>query len=247
MANGADKTMHLRMQKIGIGFAALLLAFVGTSQAEDAAPWPAVQTNPLVIELYTSQGCSSCPPADLVLDQLADIPGVLALAFHVDYWDYIGWKDPFALPVATKRQKYYRHVLENRYIYTPQFVIGGNTSPDPSSGSLLDSDLMVEKANRVMLKASDAGILVPGTADVNSPADVWLVHFDQWHETRITTGENAGKNLGYRHVVREIKHLGDWRGEERLLSWPEKTHFGAALIIQNREEGTILATLVAMD
>lgn len=239
--------MHLWLQKIGVGFAALLMVLGATARADDAAPWPSVQTNPLVIELYTSQGCSSCPPADEVLDELADIPGVLGLAFHVDYWDYIGWADPFAMANATNRQKYYRHVLGNRYIYTPQFVIGGNASPDPSQGSLFDRDLLSSPVEGIMLKTSERGILIPTTQGLRSPADLWLVHFDERHHTKITDGENAGRKLGYRHVVREISHLGDWRGEERLLSWPKKPRFGAALIVQSRAEGTILATLVAMD
>ena len=217
------------------------------TKAEGGKPWTSVQTNPLVIELFTSQGCSSCPPADVVLDQIADIPGVLGLAFHVDYWDYIGWKDPFATSVSTKRQKYYRHVLGNRYIYTPQFVIGGNASPDPSSGSLIDRDSIRAPKTQIMLKVTDAGILMPLTGDLPNAADIWVVHFDERHETEITKGENAGRELGYRHVVREIQYLGDWRGQERLVAWPEKQRFGVALMVQDRDEGTILATLVAME
>ncbi|MDA8602932.1 DUF1223 domain-containing protein [Alphaproteobacteria bacterium] len=240
--------MHLRLQHIAKwAFGALMLAFAGGAHAEGGKPWTSVQTNPLVIELFTSQGCSSCPPADIVLDQIADIPGVLGLAFHVDYWDYIGWKDPFATSVSTKRQKYYRHVLGNRYIYTPQFVIGGNASPDPSSGSLIDRDSIRAPKTQIMLKVTDAGILMPLTGDLPNAADIWVVHFDERHETEITKGENAGRELGYRHVVREIQYLGDWRGQERLVAWPEKHRFGVALMVQDRDEGTILATLVAME
>ena len=189
--------MHLRLQHIAKwAFGALMLAFAGGAHAEGGKPWTSVQTNPLVIELFTSQGCSSCPPADIVLDQIADIPGVLGLAFHVDYWDYIGWKDPFATSVSTKRQKYYRHVLGNRYIYTPQFVIGGNASPDPSSGSLIDRDSIRAPKTQIMLKVTDAGILMPLTGDLPNAADIWVVHFDERHETEITKGENAGRELG---------------------------------------------------
>ena len=173
--------------------------------------------------------------------------GALMLAFHVDYWDYIGWKDPFATSVSTKRQKYYRHVLGNRYIYTPQFVIGGNASPDPSSGSLIDRDSIRAPKTQIMLKVTDAGILMPLTGDLPNAADIWVVHFDERHQTEITKGENAGRELGYRHVVREIQYLGDWRGQERLVAWPEKQRFGVALMVQDRDEGTILATLVAME
>ena len=240
--------MHLRLQHIAMrAYGALMLALASAAQADDAKPWASVQTNPLVIELFTSQGCSSCPPADLVLDQLADIPGVLGLAYHVDYWDYIGWEDPFATAVSTKRQKYYRHVLGNRYIFTPQFVIGGDVSPDPSSGSLIDRDAIRPPQAQVMLKVNDAGIVMPLTNELANPADVWVVHFDEHHKTEITKGENAGRELGYRHVVREVQYLGDWRGQERLVGWPEKRRFGVALMVQDRDEGTILATLVAMD
>ena len=241
--------MHLGLQKIAactVG-ALLFLFFAVGAKAEDGKPWPSVQSNPLVIELYTSQGCSSCPPADLMLDQISYIPGVLGLAFHVDYWDYIGWKDPYALAVSTKRQKYYRHVLGNRYIYTPQFVIGGNASPDPSSGSVFDRDLIAGPENRVTLSVSKSGILFPATEGLGTPADVWLIHFDERHKTSITDGENAGRQLGYRHVVREVQYLGDWRGQERLLEWPIKLRFGAALLVQDRRQGTILATLVTME
>ncbi|MAV47505.1 MAG: DUF1223 domain-containing protein [Rhodospirillaceae bacterium] len=248
-ATGLETKMHLGARKFAVSMiSAWLLAFVSPAQAEDRAPWPAVQSNPLVIELYTSQGCLSCPPADMVLDQLADLPGVLALAFHVDYWDYIGWKDPFATPVATKRQKYYRHVLDNRYIYTPQFIIGGDASPNPANESLFDRDLMDGAGEATLMLTSDErGILFPVTDNLSGPADLWLVHFDERHKTNITQGENAGRELQYRHVVREIRHLGDWHGEERLLHWPEKVRYGAALIVQNREEGTILATMFTMN
>lgn len=240
--------MHLGLQKIAAcTFGALFILFAGVTRAEDGEPWPSVQSNPLVIELYTSQGCSSCPPADRVLDQLSDIPGVLGLAFHVDYWDYIGWKDPFAMAVSTKRQKYYRHVLGNRYIYTPQFIIGGNASPDPTSGSLFDRDLITGPENRLTLVTSQSGIAFPATEGMTTPADVWLIHFDERHKTRITDGENAGRQLGYRHVVREVQYLGDWRGEERFIDWPIKLRFGAALLVQDRRKGTILATLVTME
>lgn len=239
--------MLVKLQKMGVWLAALMLVLSSVAKADDGEPWPAVQSNPLVIELYTSQGCSSCPPADQILHQLADIPGVLGLAFHVDYWDYIGWKDPFAHPLSTNRQKYYRHVLDNRYIYTPQFVIGGDWSPENGDESLFSQDLVDSKSGKLMLATNDDGIQVPSYSDLSGPADVWLVHFDRWHSTSITAGENAGRELGYRHVVREIKHLGDWRGEERFLSWPKKTRYGAALIIQNRAEGSILATLVTME
>lgn len=247
--------MLAKLQRTGVWRTALALALTWTlslgaaapAVADTAEPWPAVQKNPLVIELYTSQGCSSCPPADKMLHRLADHPGVLGLAFHVDYWDYIGWKDPFAHAHSTNRQKYYRHVLQNRYIYTPQFIVGGDWSPERGNTAMFDQDVIDKKSGHLMLTTDKNGIGVPSYDGLDGPADVWLMHFDRWHSTKITSGENAGHELGYRHVVREIKHLGDWRGEARTLRWPEKSRYGAALIIQDRAAGTILATLVTMN
>ena len=102
-----------------------LFAAVATSLALST---PAVADGPVVVELYTSQGCSSCPPADAMLHDLAARPDVIALALHVDYWDYIGWVDEFADPAYTRRQKQYAQVAGNPSVYTPQMVIGGRTT-----------------------------------------------------------------------------------------------------------------------
>src|SRR5579883_1730091 len=90
-----------------------------------AAPGPVAEKAPVVVELFTSQGCSSCPPADAFLGELAKRPDVIALAFHVDYWDYIGWKDPYALPDSTERQRRYTTALGNHFLYTPEMVVDG--------------------------------------------------------------------------------------------------------------------------
>ena len=110
---------------LGLGLALAPVSMAPTAGAQIWGPWPTFQINPLVIELFTSQGCHSCPPADMELEHLSDMPGVLGLSFHVDYWDYIGWADSFAQPGFTKRQKSYAAAAGERMVYTPQFVVGG--------------------------------------------------------------------------------------------------------------------------
>ena len=195
LALGYGLGLLLALAPVGMAPAARAQNSVGAS----SGPWPTVQINPLVVELFTSQGCHSCPPADQELERLADMPGVLGLSFHVDYWDYIGWRDPFASPNATNRQKYYRHVLAKRYIFTPQFVVGGNWSPEGPT-SLLDQDLMRYKGDPIMLSTDQDGIYLPETGALGGIADLWLVHFDHRHETEIRAGENAGRTLSLIHI-----------------------------------------------
>jgi hypothetical protein len=99
-----------------------------------AAPALAEERSPVVVELFTSQGCNSCPPADTFLGELAQRPALLALAFHVDYWNYIGWTDPFARPWATARQRGYQKSLKERFVYTPQMVVDGAAQGPPRRG-----------------------------------------------------------------------------------------------------------------
>src|SRR5690606_23996855 len=117
--------------------ALFLCAAIGAAQAAD---------RPVVVELFTSQGCSSCPPADRFLGELAARPGVIALGLHVDYWDYIGWKDPYARRAHTERQRDYSRTLNQRYVYTPQMVINGAFQAIGSDRAAVDG--LIEEARR---------------------------------------------------------------------------------------------------
>ncbi|HMA15894.1 MAG: DUF1223 domain-containing protein [Bacteroidota bacterium] len=211
-------------------------------------------SRPVVVELFTSQGCSSCPPADELLAELAADPGVLALSFHVDYWDYIGWKDPFAAPQYTERQRDYAAALGLRYVYTPQMVIDGRHNVVGSKRREVVQ--AVEKASAAMtavdvtLEATDGGraVLSAGTPP-SEEATVWLVIFDDGHDTPVERGENRGRALHNSNVVRELKALGAWSGAAK--SFPldfakakAEGRGGCAVIVQQGRGGAILGAAV---
>ncbi|MGL4965937.1 MAG: DUF1223 domain-containing protein [Inquilinus sp.] len=175
---------------------------------------PAVAAErPVVVELFTSQGCSSCPPADALLATLADRPEVLALAFHVDYWNRLGWTDPFSSAWATARQSAYATQMGSSQVYTPQAVVDGGRDVVGSDRAALDSaiaDARSDPSVPLTLTASDAALQV--RVDPAAPADavLWLVGFDDRHETPVRRGENAGRTLVDRNVVRSLARLDGW-------------------------------------
>ena len=188
-------------------FVAGLLALAASSAPSAAAG------RPVVVELFTSQGCSSCPPADALLSSLADRPDVLALAFHVDYWNRLGWVDPFSGPWATARQSAYAAQMGSDQIYTPQAVVDGGRDVVGSDRDGLETaiaDARSDPSVPVALAASESGLQV--TVDPAAPADavLWLVGFDDRHETSVRRGENAGKMLVDRNVVRSLTRLDGW-------------------------------------
>ena len=224
-----------------IPLAALLttLLLATATRAEDKAP--------LVVELFTSQGCSSCPPADRYVAELAEREGVLALSFHVDYWDYIGWKDPFSSPENTRRQRAYANRFHLRYVYTPQVVIDGVSQFTGSDRDAIETALASHAKHRPQLPLAlerDTGGLVATLPQVWECAacDLWLVAFDREHMTPIKRGENAGKTLTNRNVVRELRHLGTWHGEARSIPVPTPQQGEvAAVLLQTQATGQIVA------
>lgn len=181
-----------------------------------AAPAKAEQV-PVVVELFTSQGCSSCPPADQLLAELGARDDVIALALHVDYWDYIGWKDVFAQPKFTKRQKGYATAGGWRMIYTPQMVINGSEDVVGSRPMKLADAIARHKAQpqRVDLDISRAGgVLTIRAQSLGSgtPAEVHIVRYEPEKPVRILRGENAGHSLTYTHIVDDWSMVDRWNG-----------------------------------
>ena len=171
---------------------------------------------PVVVELFTSQGCSSCPPANAFLNELSKQPSdVLALAFHVTYWDYLGWKDPFSLPVATDRQAQYGRRFGDGS-YTPEIVVDGASGlvgsyRDEVSGA-------IAKARVQNLTAADVSLVTKdGKASIDigagkGVARVMLVGFDREHVTAIGRGENRGRTMAEANIVRSFRPVGQWNG-----------------------------------
>jgi hypothetical protein len=184
-----------------------------------AAPAVAEDRAATVVELFTSEGCNSCPPADALLGELVKRGDVIALSYHVDYWDYLGWKDSFASKVTTDRQRAYGRSLGSNYVYTPQMVIGGVADAVGSDHEAVDRAIATRAKSGTHLpltitQGSNGKIVVdlPG-AKSKGEAVLWLVRYDSKHSVTIERGENSGSTLTYYNVVRDIAKLGSWNGQ----------------------------------
>ena len=180
----------------------------------------------VVVELFTSQGCSSCPPADRLLGELAVRDDVIALSFHVDYWNYIGWADPFSSSESTARQHAYRQAMGLRYVYTPQMVVGGAHEVVGSRrGDVLRAIRQARGEPRIAIEvarpdAATAIVTLGEGPPPPRPAAVWLFAFDDRHSTDIRRGENEGVTLTNVHVVRAARRVGTWSGQRSRIELP---------------------------
>jgi hypothetical protein len=201
---------------------------------------------PTVVELFQSQGCSSCPPAEANVGAISDRPDVLALAFEVDYWDRLGWKDTFSKPAWTARQLAYAKAMgHGENVYTPQIVVNGRVEGDGLEPGALAG--LVSRGDRGVGGPSvgfSGGTVTVGAAVAPAGgADVWLARYiPHAVEVTIPRGENAGRTLPYKHVVREMVLLGKWRGEAATFPMPGgDPGLAEAAIVQASEAGPILA------
>ena len=201
-----------------------------------------------VVELYTSQGCSSCPPADAYLAKLAQEPGVIALALHVDYWDYIGWADKFANPKYTDRQKAYAHAIGSNTIYTPQMIVGGVDQVEGSDPAMVEAALRRHQTATpmvtVQLMRKDGQVVI--AAQANPPLEVQLrvqlVRYHPMSSVQIKRGENAGRVVDYANVVTAWSVVGMWDGQSDLsLTAPAEGPDVVVVILQAEGPGKIFA------
>ncbi len=212
-----------------------------------ALPARAAERRPVVAELFTSEGCSSCPPADALLGELArSRPDVLALAFHVTYWDRLGWADPYGLSAATARQHDYAARLGLDGVYTPQLVIDGRREMVGSDrGAVLAAlDAAAAGQRAVPLAISRRGDAVRVSAGAGAGrGTLLLLGYDAQHRTQVGRGENAGRMLTEANIVRDLRPLGDWSGVAlvRESAAPRGEHLAALL---QAPDGSILGSAV---
>ena len=181
-----------------------------------------------VIELFTSQGCSSCPPADRLLAQMANDPSVIPLSLPIDYWDYLGWKDTLALAGHANRQRAYSRVRGDREVYTPQAVINGAVQALGSDNAAIDRAITQSRSNSATLSLpltltianGQLTVAAPATKSDLAQAEVWLCPITRSIEVQIGRGENSGQTFTYHNVVRRWIKLGDWNGQPATWSIP---------------------------
>jgi hypothetical protein len=189
-----------------------LLAVIGPAHADPRA----------VVELFTSQGCSSCPPADKIIGDLAKDPSVIALSMPIDYWDYLGWKDTLADSRFSARQKAYSHMRGDRDVYTPQAVINGSVHVIGSDRAGIEEAIRDTKKNESVMsvpvamtlanKEINVSVAASNKGPVAAHGEVWICSVSRAVPISIGRGENRGREITYHNVVRNLLKVGDWTG-----------------------------------
>ena len=235
-----------------IGTAAAAVSGLSASATPPSGAPSGPSSGPWAVELFTSQGCSSCPPADAQLGRLRDRPDIVALSFHVDYWDYIGWKDPFADRAMTSRQHGYARVLRQRYVYTPEMVVDGITHEPGVTRASIDEMLAAAqlqspvRATPKLERVMDGPLtitLAPFKLEGRAPADIMLAVYDRRHSTPVPRGENTGHTLDNFNVVRRFETVATWDGS--AASWtvpPDRFQpgQGIAVLVQHNDYGPMI-------
>jgi len=231
---------------------ALILAVIAISGRSYAAESIVPRA---VVELYTSQGCNSCPPADRVLHELnQEHNDLLVLSYHVDYWNYLGWTDPFSDARYSERQRDYANRMRERYVYTPQVIINGDDvvkatakrqieSTSSSAKPLRDlADIQINVSNPTQPTTGTISLHNANVSSRNQDAQIWLIGFDREHQRDVLSGENAGKRLVHANVVREMVNLGRWDGQTKHIPFAMTVanDGGVAVLVQNGRGGPII-------
>ena len=198
---------------------------VAAPQAQRELIHPETESRPVVVELFTTQGCSSCPTADSYLGQLAQRKDVLPLSYHVDYWDYIGWKDQFSDPAYVGRQRAYAMTLGHHMVYTPQVVVAGAVDAQGSERSVIEQKIREAKARQRMYPLEVARdpqsgevLLELPEAPLPVPATIWLVTYQYKDQAAIDRGVNSGRTLDSFNTVRSLQKVGVWNGKAGTMA-----------------------------
>lgn len=205
---------------------------------------PVDAAHPTVVELFESQGCSSCPPANANVNAIADRPGILALNFAVTYWDYLGWKDIFASPDYTARQWAYARAGGRAQVSTPQVIINGRGAVVGSNAATLAAAIAANaRATSGPEIAVNNGHVTIGAAPAAADATVWLVRYDPRNlAVPVRAGENDGRTLDHRNIVRSLVALGGWHGRPASFALPAGDPiYRSAVLVQQGRGGPIIA------
>jgi hypothetical protein len=200
-------------------------------------------TAPVLVELYQSEGCSSCPPAEAYLNSIVDRPNVIALAFEVTYWDYLGWKDTFASPAYTQRQRDFAAHSATHEVVTPQFWINGQRSVAGANTRAVEAAIAAVRPLAPVPTVSVNGVTISKAAALARPATVWLVRYDpRVIQVPIKAGENTGCTLPHRNLVRELTRLGTWNGAATQFAFaPATGGLQSAVFLQDGRGGAVLS------
>ena len=225
--NGAmqDQLPQLK-QRTGSSFAPVsmvIAAGVGLLFVTPASAEPRA-----VIELFTSQGCSSCPEADRLLGEIAKDPSVIAVSLPIDYWDYLGWKDTLADPKFTARQKIYSKIRGDRQVYTPQVVVNGKLHALGSDRASIEKAIsdstgkygVMSVPVKVSVGKGQITVTVPESTSATAAGEVWICSVAKAVPVAIGRGENRGKEIIYHNVVRNWLKVGDWNGKAATWTVP---------------------------
>jgi hypothetical protein len=228
------------------GLAAAGAFFMAGSSAADS------DSQPVLAELFTSQGCSSCPEADQIWSNLQSRNDVVALSFNIDYWDYIGWKDTLARHENTLRQQAYAKDMPSRQVYTPQVIVDGVDDVVGNERAKLvtaiDRRVASSRGKRLPVSLSTSGNVVHvkiGAGAAGEAAVIWVAHTSSSKTVKIGRGENAGRAMTYTNVVRDFSQAGAWNGQAVVLDVPARgaspaDSDGVAVWVQAKEHGKVL-------
>lgn len=242
------------MRRLLSGLACAIAALVLSVEGARAEPRPAAEEaprrGPVLLELFTSQGCSACPPADRLVAALAAQEGLLVLSFHVSYWDHMGWSDPFAIPASVRRQRGYARVMRSRSIYTPQVIVQGAAAAVGSDEARI-ARLVREAAPALLLPAERErvgteriNVTIPEFRDVSVPLELWAVLFSSAESRFVPNGENAGRRLEHLNVVRQAGIVAVVEKTPALVQFdrPDIAADEVALVLQAKGFGPVVGT-----
>lgn len=231
-----------RRKALGLASAAMALPFLSVGAKAATAP--------VLVELFTSQGCSSCPPADKLAAKLKSMPGVIVASLNVDYWDYLGWHDTLAKPEYTQRQMDYAHDRGDNEVYTPQMVVNGAWravgSDQSSVEALIETARTKPLATELGLAIDDMEVTISMGNGAEIPeATLWLMAIAPNVDVKIERGENTGSSIAYSNVVRNLVPAGMWNGKANVIKLPRKGIFTAdckssIAVLQRGKVGPVL-------